>query len=1180
MKHSLIMIGSGLLLGFAAAQAAPLITLNGGALVTTEAGKPFVDPGATVVNPEAPAFEPVVLKTNGTVKIYTPGDYSLTYTAVNAAGVSNTAVRTVRVVISRELLANYFDIETNAPAGLEVIGKVHLLANYNAHRYPIPESFQFVLLSEPSGLFEIESERDSARRLFGTLKVASGRTAPPVPTDFPLTVGLQDGTNLLSTADCVVHVVAETKLKALLDYSDPVSTKAADTNVAAWIDQLSTNSGRFADITLYDKTLTEYVAARQNVETTWATVIGRLSLLAEAYGHSPVYATNLVQRERLRSALYAGIMALTDWVPMDPAKVLAGGKPIGSDYADTVFRLNEYGVLSYGTVTHLWTHSDPIGNAGRCMMRSLQEDLRKGDPAARAVHERLVDYLQTCFGNPMNYRYINNPDARWGQLTDTNHTEGAYSDANLNHRVTTWLNLPAIWADYNRPITYVPYWYRGYSADLGFPDTLYMPGWTPHGVLEDFAFWIRTFHRPAHLFLQSGFQPDGSVSHHVDFATDSQLNIYGHPWLVDAIDGYNLLKKVGIDPGSHGFQFIADRYLYTYQRLIYKKDFDFSLTGKLYNGDQSSLVTSIPNYITKLITAKQASTVITNEAELLDLSKRIATPTNYISGNFPFWVANHLVHRRGDANGEKPYFFAVRMENDRTQGPEDNASPRLAWHAGSGLLQPRVRGDEHGVKTRNNWDWHALPGLTEEWRTDAIPAIDGVDETGGSAYSGMVSDGRYGCAAMEYRSRGTYSAACANKAWFFTETEAVALGSAVSRRIAGQGREIVTTLDQCLWVSNITYAVNGEAAQTIPVGTHPNLTLPMTGPSWIHQGSIGYVIFPQGAQSLYIVGGSNIHHTSTGALTTNLALFAMGHGIDPVAAGLTNYHYVVVPNKTAAEMPAYLTELTNRVEIVANQRSVQGIYDRSLQLLQLAFYTNTSVTASNGLRVAVDGPAMVQLRPTDGGAWSLSVVDPRHDLNLTALNLEINQSLRSGTYAYELPGIYPRPGETIQIVQTQGVARIRVELPDPADDARYNYQAPLYAGAPISRTIPRDYYADWSRSAGITGGPLDDDDHDGLSNLQEYALGNNPLAAEPRARLSISGSDGVFRFNRRLDRQARGLRYVVRVTSSLINPAWETNGVFELAVDPASNGFECVTQQIGGLTNRQGFIAFDVDMDQ
>lgn len=66
----------------------------------------------------------------------------------------------------------------------------------------------------------------------------------------------------------------------------------------------------------------------------------------------------------------------------------------------------------------------------------------------------------------------------------------------------------------------------------------------------------------------------------------------------------------------------------------------------------------------------------------------------------------------------------------------------------------KVTGDEY-EEARFKWDWHALPGITEELRDDDLPKSeknnDGDPEKncGGNDFAGGVSDGRFGMAAFE-----------------------------------------------------------------------------------------------------------------------------------------------------------------------------------------------------------------------------------------------------------------------------------------------------------------------------------------------------------------------------------------------------------------------------------------------
>lgn len=119
----------------------------------------------------------------------------------------------------------------------------------------------------------------------------------------------------------------------------------------------------------------------------------------------------------------------------------------------------------------------------------------------------------------------------------------------------------------------------------------------------------------------------------------------------------------------------------------------------------------------------------------------------------------------------------------------------------------------------------------------------------------------------------------------------------------------------------------------------------------------------------------------------------------------------------------------------------------------MAFYQAGSIATPTGLRVSVDRPALLQLRP-ERGQWSFCATDPLHERRAQELNLRLNLPLGPGVYPYQLSGIYSRPGETIKVKSVEDGAAMNVQLPDIPNDADYNYQAPLYTGMPIWVRLP------------------------------------------------------------------------------------------------------------------------------
>ncbi len=965
---------------------------------------------------------------------------------------------------AESLLTDYFDLKVGSTAGTEVCGRINLVANRDAHHRQVPKSYRLEITSDPSGLFIIENQRDSQSRLFGVLKVADRKQIPAAPGSHVLAVALRDGSATLAQTSLTIQVVDQTVQSKAQSYLDELTQKGSrfygrrrykDPQVATLIEDLEKNRGGFADLGFYTRDILSYVNTGGKLGVEWEEASNRIGGLGYAYRTSRTYGPggNTAARQRLRRALYLAIAGYASRVPVAGEDVVIHGKPLSVHYGDG-FNLLEgkTGILQHNFVSHPWRTYDALSGPAIWLMPDLMADVRAGDPQATQVHEQLVRIFQLTFSNPASYQNTNDEEARWGDLTDPHHTEGAYSDANLGHRLRSWMTLLGIWQDYNRPITYIPNWYPGFYRGRNGEDLRFMPGWTPRGVLHDLAFWITHFHRPAHTFVQSGFQPDGTVTHHLPGSSDIAMAAYGYGWLTEVIDGYTLLRDTPVDLGSRGYQFIADRYLYTYDKMIYRGAMDFAVCGRSYFGNMRKFVDGMPVDINRLLAAKQRATVITNEAALKAWRDSLVNQTHAQSGNSPFWVGQFMVHRRG-GSGEMPSYFSVKMENDRTNGAEDFERVRKAYHAGSGILQVKVRGDEY-EQTRANWDWHALPGLTEEWRNDALPPNTAI-AYGGSPFAGMASDGRYGFAAMEYRALPKqYASAQADKAFFFTATEAVALGCNIARINPGQGREIITTIDQTLWVGEVTYSIDGATPKHIKQGDSVDLTLSPTSPSWVHQGQVGYVLIPQGGQSLRIRGGKAVNITDPESATGEAVIhFALGHGHHPSGSNSSQYAYIIAANKTAAEMPAYVAAVLNRIAIVANGGGVQGIVEQNLGLVQLAFFRAGSVSGPGGLQVSVDRPALVQLRP-ENGQWVFCATDPRHDKEAKELNVKISLPLVPGVYPYQLGGIYPRPGETVAVQPAGSGVAVKVALPDMSNDAEYSYQAPLYAGMPVCVRIP------------------------------------------------------------------------------------------------------------------------------
>ncbi len=141
-------------------------------------------------------------------------------------------------------------------------------------------------------------------------------------------------------------------------------------------------------------------------------------------------------------------------------------------------------------------------------------------------------------------------------------------------------------------------------------------------------------------------------------------------------------------------------------------------------------------------------------------------------------------------------------------------------------------------------------------------------------------------------------------------------------------------------------------------------------------------------------------------------------------------------------------------------------------------------------------------------------------------------------------------------------------------------------GAPVSLQLSLpllETYASWSTGLGNPAESADPD-HDGLSNLLEYALGGTPENASlmdpygtPLApRIEVSGNHTHFRFRRRIDAAARGLVYQVETSANPQSGDWTGtlppgSATMVSPASPPSTEFEIVDVSIPLSPGRRFF---------
>lgn len=979
-------------------------------------------------------------------------------------------------VAQEKVFANYFDIPINSKEGTEVTGRIHLERNKDILTHPIPEGYRFEIIKQAEdNLFSIDTRYDLSKRIMGVLTVNKGKTTGNEPSTYRMTVALKDGNKQIQKFNIQVKIVKNTLWSIFYERYTPGTInnkrlygnlKYSDDEVAATLLELKRNNWKFKGERCYTAHPQDYKGnfnakdeylPTNTIEYDWVEVTNRIGGLGYAYTTSKVYGPqgSPEKRTELRNALYQVILAYTKSVPIEGTDIEINGKPIGNCTGDGFSLLQEHKLAGHQIPTHQWTMTDPLVVPVLQLMPDLLKGMQKGDDTCLQVHDALIRYFQLFFSEVKSRRAIDDPEGRWGELQDTIYSSGAWADANLGHRSRTMLALPIIWADYNRPLTYVQYWYSDFYKGKPFKGFSYSTGWSPHGIVSDVSHWMTKYNVPAHKYIQSGFQPDGTISHHVGNATDAAMVAYGFEWLTDCNAGYQYFKNTPYEiPGKY-MQFQLDRLLNVYPRLFYKQHMDFLLSGRSFLEDKQRFVTkTYSEAVNSLLKAISKKTQIKGADELKAVLKQLKANTYEYSGTNAYWVNEYLVHRRGV--NETPFYSSLKLKSERTVGAEDfDKKVRRSWHMGYGILQLKIKGDEYSDKVLKNFDWHALPGLTEEWRTDPMPAKGGAQASlpGLNKISGVLADGKAGMGIYHHLPKEKYSSATAYKTYHFIEDKIIAQGSGIARNRQGQQTGIATFIEQSVFNTSLTWCIDGKVQEVLPEES-VNIAESIGSVCWLHQGEKGYIILPEKKLQLLIKTGKEINITDRRiANKTPGFIIALNHGITPGEEWDNSYRYIMLPNIGKEEMPERVKEVLKDLEFAQQASAAHAVYSAKDKTWQYAFFQPGTISIGK-IEVSSEDVAQIMLRD-NGDNWTLSVNNPMPDGQKQTLSFNLSTKLPEGTYNYQVGGVYPREGETVTVTTNGKGSKVTVELPDARDAAHYNYQSDLYAATPIIINIPK-----------------------------------------------------------------------------------------------------------------------------
>ncbi len=666
---------------------------------------------------------------------------------------------------TEKVFHEFFDIASGSGAGSEVVGRINLERNRNVGRMSIPKNYEFAIIEDDSGgMFTLRAERDGDGRLFGVFSVADGKTARA--GHYSLRVELRKKSKIMARFTASVSVAPQTQwdiyYDRAVDFVDKNGRltgqrKFKDAEVAELVADLEANNGAFDGMKFYEASKGKEWRAigADELSKDLHEAARRIDGLGRAYAKSRTYGPSGqdTDRDRLRNAVYLAIIAYVDHFPLD-------------NFANSKL------ITSSGRM-HQWRYTDPINGTAVLIYRDLIADMHDGVQRASDAKERLFRLLQhVSFDVPDQSRAPS--EIRYYLPHQLEKSSGAWADGNRNHRARSWAMMTIIWYDYNRPLTELPWWYGDYEP-FASKNTSILPEWEPTGSFADLRVWLETNARYAARYGQSGISPDGSISHHAGRRQDLTFAAYGFPWMTKTpFEAMSLLAGMRRQVSDRPYDVTADFLLYVYPRLIYRDAIDFQAMGRGHYTKNAATFGSgdLINAIDTIFGTESTDTHIARKSDLNALRTAMANGSHEQSGNTAFWVNDYMVHRRG-GTGEIPYYTSVKMQSARTRGAE-SFSKNQGFHNGSGVLLVKVDGDEYN-DSRYRWDWHALPGVTEELRTGQIPKQSDTNAFNPNHFAGVASNGRYGLAAFRYASDDTYTSAAANKGYFFTEDYVVRL---------------------------------------------------------------------------------------------------------------------------------------------------------------------------------------------------------------------------------------------------------------------------------------------------------------------------------------------------------------------------------------------------------------------
>lgn len=335
--------------------------------------------------------------------------------------------------------------------------------------------------------------------------------------------------------------------------------------------------------------------------------------------------------------------------------------------------------------------------------------------------------------------------------------------------------------------------------------------------------------------------------------------------------------------------------------------------------------------------------------------------------------------------------LGISMYSDRISSFEyGNGENKKGWHTSDGATY--LYNDDLSQFSDDYWptvDMNRLAGTTSDNSNGTIKDWHKIksskDFVGGSTIYDL-----YGATVMEFELEDKFSTLNGKKSWFAFDDEVVAVGSSIN---ATDDRLVETIVEnrKIKDTNDNTFIVDGTEILS------ENGEINLEDVSWaflegnVGTDNIGYY-FPEssdvsfkketrtGSWNEINNGGSNDE------IIKNYLSIAIEHGVNPTEG---QYSYVLLPNKTQAEVSTYADK--SDIEIISNTDKAHAVYEKSLKMLGINFFEETTVK-----NVTATDKASVMIHEK-GQDYTIALSDPTHKKDSITLYLDGEYQLKSGT---------------------------------------------------------------------------------------------------------------------------------------------------------------------------------------